>query len=170
MHPYIKAAVMEALKGTMFRKTVDLGSGAGDGGELLSPYTGYLIGVDMDPNALKVAADRGLYDELVHGDIRTFKIPWDVDSVFLFDSIEHLSKEEGYALLERCSDRCIMLTTPWWSLSLLSPWQWDGHQCVWTAEELRERGFTTEGYSYFPDLWSWLWWGGFTLACYETRF
>jgi SAM-dependent methyltransferase len=164
MHPAIQQAVTVALLGNRFRRSVDLGCGTGDGGELVKPHTSYLIGVDIDLNALKVAKDRGFYDELVHVDICEFRIPWGVDSVFLFDSIEHISKEEGLKLLRGLWDKFVMLTTPWWSMSLLLAWPWDGHVCTWSAEELRAEGFTVAGYSFFPDLWMCLSYGGFYVA------
>jgi len=112
---------------------------------------------------VEAARARGAYDEIHVGDIRTWPLEG-YNSVFAFEVIEHLSKEEGRALLDRVGDRFVMLSTPLWSLSLLFPWRWDGHQCVWTKHELETLGFKTETYSYLPDVWSWIWWGGTILA------
>lgn len=133
----------------------------------MKPQTDHLTGVDLNPTALKEADRRGIYDELHLGDIRDWPLG-EADAVTLFDSIEHISKEEGYELLERCKGRLTMLTTPWWSLSLLSPWgAWDGHKCAWSAEELRREGFNTEGYSFLPDIPMSLGYGGITVAMRE---
>jgi SAM-dependent methyltransferase len=163
MHPLIQGVVSKALEGRRFRLSLDLGCGTGDGGVLVKPHTVYLIGVDMDPLALKEAGKRGVYDELHHADIRGF--PFDgADSLFLFDSLEHVSKAEGYALLEKARGRFIMLTTPWYSTPLLGNWE---HKCVWTEAELRALGFRTEGYSFIPDLFMALAYGGIIVGVRE---
>lgn len=161
MHPAIKQAVKAVLRGRCFRKSVDLGCGTGDGGEILRSHTGYLIGVDVDVEALRVAENRGFYDRLVHADARAYGIPWGVDSVFLFDVIEHFPKQDGLRLLRGLGNRFVMITTPWWSTPFLSNPE---HVCVWSAEELRAEGFTTASYSFFPDLYMSVAYGGFIVA------
>ncbi|MBA7493294.1 hypothetical protein ES702_03852 [subsurface metagenome] len=163
----IRKVVGDALTGRTFNNSLDLGCGFGDGGALVKPHTVYLIGVDLDPSALSEAKHRGVYDEFHEGDMKNY--PWgSADSVFLFDTIEHISKEEGKELLRKLRGRFTMLTTPWHSLSLLSPWgAWDGHRCVWSSEELQGEGFTTEGYSFLPDPFMVLQYGGITLAVRE---
>ncbi|MES2069520.1 MAG: tetratricopeptide repeat protein [Pseudomonadota bacterium] len=51
---------------------VDLGCGTGLCGPLLKPLAGRLVGVDISPNMLEQAAQKGLYDELVYGEIAGF--------------------------------------------------------------------------------------------------
>ena len=160
MHPLIQGAVREVLRGRRFRRSCDLGCGAGDGGALVRPHTGYLVGVDLNPRALEEASRRGVYDELHLCDMRAFPLDR-FDSVFLFDSLEHIDKPDGYELLERCRGKYVMITTPWWSLW---PFADPGHRCVWTPEELRRLGFETRQYSFTPDIPMALVYGGFTLA------
>ena len=166
MHPYIKAAVAEALRSVTLGKTVDLGSGTGDGGELLRPHTRYLVGVDCDPDAVKVAEERGFYDELHVADVRNYPLD-NVDSVALFDSLEHLTKKEGHVLLERCGARYVMLTTPWWSVIpgfISNP----EHKCLWSEEELGRLGFETAAYSFMPDIPMFIAYGGIILGSRDS--
>lgn len=156
----IQHVVSEALKDKQFSISLDLGCGTGDGGEILRSHTRRLIGVDMDPDALSVAGSRGLYDELHLADIREWPLG-NADSVALFDSLEHIRKEEGHHLLQRCSDRYTILTTPWYSVPLLSNLE---HKCLWSDEELRRLGFKTTAYSFMPDVGMWILYGGIILA------
>lgn len=51
------------------RDVIDLGCGTGLLGELLRPTAGRLVGVDLSPRMVDKARERGLYDELVVGDV-----------------------------------------------------------------------------------------------------
>jgi len=145
MHIIIQRLVKDALKGRRFSSSIDLGCGTGDGGVLVRPHTDYLVGVDLKTSALREAYCKGVYDELYVGDMRSFPLG-SADSVFMFDSIEHISKAEGHRLLDGIGNRFIMLTTPWWGI--LHP----GHECVWTERELNEAGFNTLAHSFMPDI------------------
>jgi hypothetical protein len=165
MHWIIRNAVMEHLEGYHFSRSIDLGCGSGDGGELLRSHTNYLIGVDNDPNALKTAESRRIYDELHLADIRKFEIPWDVDSITLYDSLEHIPKECGYRLLKKCEGKFTMITTPFWNFINSSP----DHKCTWSARELEDLGFEVQGYSFFPDIGMCVSYGGFFVAVRRDR-
>jgi len=52
----------------------DLGCGTGLCGPLLKPMARQLVGVDLSPNMLEVAKERGLYDELVCSDLLSFLV------------------------------------------------------------------------------------------------
>jgi len=149
--------VRNALKSRKFHSSIDLGCGAGDGGVLIRPHTNYLVGIDLDKSALNEAYRKGVYDELYLGDMRTFPLD-SADSVFMFDSLEHISKAEGYQLIDRIGNRFAMITTPWWSIPH------PGHKCLWNITELNGIGFTTSAHSFIPDLLMTLGYGGITLA------
>jgi 2-polyprenyl-3-methyl-5-hydroxy-6-metoxy-1,4-benzoquinol methylase len=155
---------MEHLKGYHFSRSIDLGCGSGDGGELLRSHTGYLIGVDIDQNALKIARERGFYDELHLADIREFPLD-NADSIFLFDSLEHVPKECGYRLLKKCEEKFTMITTPFWNFINSNP----DHKCTWSARELEGLGFEVQGYSFFPDIGMCVSYGGFFVAIRRDR-
>ncbi len=157
MHIIIKRLVENALKGRKLKSSIDLGCGAGDGGVLIRSHTDHLVGVDLDTSALAEAYRKGVYDELYVGDMRTFPLG-SADSIFMFDTIEHISKAEGYQLLDKIGNRFIMITTPWWSLPH------PGHKCLWPIMELNRMGFTTSAHSFLPDLLMTLGYGGIILA------
>lgn len=165
MHDFLKGWIADALKriGRKWNRSVEFGCGTGDGGLLLRQYTNWLVGVDTNPKAVEAAKARGVYDEVHIADARTWPLEG-YDSVFAFEFIEHIPKAHGYMLLRRIGDRFVMLSTPLWSLSLLSPWPWDGHQCVWSEQDFKALGFKTETYSYLPDVTTWILYGGIMLA------
>lgn len=153
----IKCIVADALKERKFRSSIDLGCGTGDGGALIRPHTDYLVGVDPDTSALAEAYKKGVYDMLYVGDMRAFPLG-SSDSIFMFDTIEHIPKADGYKLLEKTGNRFTMLTTPWWTI--LHP----GHKCLWRISELDKLGFNLSVNSFLPDLPMTLGYGGIILA------
>jgi len=153
----IQRIVGDALTGRKFNSSIDLGCGAGDGGVLIRFHTDRLVGVDLGTSALAEAYRKEVYDELYVGDMRTYPLG-SADSVFMFDSLEHISKADGYQLLEKIGPRFTMITTPWWSIPH------PGHKCLWPITELNRLGFTTEAHSFMPDLLMTLGYGGIILA------
>ncbi|MBA7661604.1 hypothetical protein ES703_69624 [subsurface metagenome] len=161
----IQRVVKNALKGRRFSSSIDVGCGTGDGGVLARPHTNYLVGVDPNTSALREAHRKEVYDELYVGDMRNF--PFDsADSVFMFDSLEHISKAEGYRLLEKIGHRFTMITTPWWSTPVISD---PSHKCVWSERELNEVGFSTLAYSFMPDFLMYIIYGGIILGVRERH-
>jgi predicted TPR repeat methyltransferase len=53
-------------------RTADLGCGTGLTGLVAKPYSAHLVGVDLSPGMLRIAEDRGIYDELVQADLCNF--------------------------------------------------------------------------------------------------
>lgn len=53
---------------------LDLGCGTGLGGAVFKPAAKRLVGVDLSPKMIDKARERGIYDELVVGDITTFLV------------------------------------------------------------------------------------------------
>lgn len=115
MHYLLQGWVAETLRrlNRRWSRSLELGCGTGDGGVLLRPYTSYLVGVDVDPAAVEEAQKRGVYDELHVRDARDWPLQG-FDSLFMFEMIEHIPKEDGYRLLEKCGNLTTMLSTPWW--------------------------------------------------------
>ncbi|MDK9721150.1 MAG: methyltransferase domain-containing protein [Rhodospirillales bacterium] len=52
--------------------TLDLGCGTGLNGFYLKPMSRRIVGVDIAPQMLKIAAKKGIYDQLVAAEIETF--------------------------------------------------------------------------------------------------
>jgi predicted TPR repeat methyltransferase len=61
-------ALLDSL-GPGARRTIDLGCGSGAGAALLRPRSHLLVGVDLSVKMIEKARERGLYDELVAGDM-----------------------------------------------------------------------------------------------------
>jgi len=140
----VKEQIRSILANRTFNYSVDLGCGFGDGAEVIRPHTRTLIGVDNDWSKLQVAEATRLYDELHLSDIRIFAILEQCDSVFLFDSIEHIPKKDGEVLLMRLQKfPFLLLTTP----SKYFPHALDGHVTVWSESELKRFGFETSTFS-----------------------
>lgn len=155
MLPQVQSVVSKVLEGKHFRYSIDLGCGWGEAGPILRKHTSFLVGVDRNPEYLKVAAERTspggspVYDRIIQYDLRYYPdiIPPKVDSVFLFDIIEHLKLLDGKILLTRLQNTpFLMLTTP----SKFFPIARDGHVTLWTEEELSKYGFRT---AKFPIGW-----------------
>jgi predicted TPR repeat methyltransferase len=51
---------------------VDLGCGTGLSGAALRPLAGSLVGVDISEKMIAKASERGVYDQLVHGEVVDF--------------------------------------------------------------------------------------------------
>lgn len=120
------------IKDSYFRVAVDLGCGCGTLSKLVRPNVGWLIGVDLNIGRLRVAEKSGLYDELYLADIMYYEPPPETEVVFLTEVVEHLSKEDGVALLKRLIwVPVIVLTTPQKYCSLHR-----GHISHWTVEDL----------------------------------
>lgn len=115
---------------------VDLGCGQGVIGSVLKTRAKYLIGVSLEsgePPYLK----RLEYDKYVTSDIRKYIPPKDA-LITMFDVLEHISKEDGFSLLERLKDHPVILTTP---SKFFKAADGGEHKCVWSEEELRKLGF-----------------------------
>jgi len=135
--------VKEILKGRYFESAVDLGCGSGSASHILKSHVKYLIGVDHNLPRLSVARKFGSYDKLIHNDLESYKIP-DVSAAFLFDVIEHLTKEAGRKLLRRLYKvPFVILTTPYrFHTFTISNF----HKSLWSIEELKDFGFKVRKY------------------------
>lgn len=138
------AAIRYFLGGKQFSYSVDLGSGAGQLGPLLKSHTQHLVGVDYVPQPFIL---QNGYDEFVQSFIQDYAFPPQCDSVFMLDSIEHMTEEDGFKVLERIGTyRYIMITTP--SQMRPSNPMFNPHISVWTRPKLEAHGFQVHNYMY----------------------
>lgn len=136
-HPVIEYYVDSILSqyGREFKFSVELGCGKGGFAQLLKKYTNYLIGIDINYKFLKEAKNHE-YDELIWDNILDYQIPVGADSIFMFEVIEHLTKEEGLSLIMDVGDRFIMISTPSKFFSAYGE-----HQSLWTEDEFINLNF-----------------------------
>ena len=124
---------------------LDLGCG---GNSILRylPRRSMTIGVEAWKDSVAESKKKGIHDEYILTDIRTLEFKdKSVDAVILLEVLEHLTKEEGTALISRMSKiarKKIILTTPNGFISQedeSNPFQL--HQSGWGMSELTSLGF-----------------------------
>lgn len=142
-------SIKEALKGKHFNIAVDLGCGPGRFGEILKQHVNYLIGVDRHPGRISVAQKFSRYDEVILSDVLDYELPSETEAVFIFEFIEHLSKEDGCKLLNCISYvPFIIISTP---LTFFIAGAMNHHLSLWTPEEFTDLGYKVEIIPYdFP--------------------
>lgn len=165
---------IDQLLGNMVYSVVcDLGCGDGTRfGRMLRRHAKYLVGFDLKPHVLAEA--QKIYDKTILADIRSFDQYLDgFDAVFMFFSIEHLSKEDGLTLLRRMIPKtkliCIATDTkhgPSGSQLFGSPYDSDVHKTIWTPQEFQQLGFNCWLIQQNNPYWKSLW-GDHILAIYE---
>lgn len=134
-------SISQALEGRYFNLAVDLGCGPGPHGEVIKPHVGHLIGVDHDYGRLNVALEFSDYDEIVWSDVREYELPPETEAVFMFEVIEHLTKEDGWKLLNRISHvPFVLLSTPEIFFTAFTS-MFDGHISLWKPEEFINLGY-----------------------------
>ena len=137
-------------------RVLDVGMGRGNYGWFLRnecQFKGHLTGLEVwapyveGPEAL-VGGNRDYYDVIHVGDVR-FSLPWvDVvkpDLVFLFDVLEHMTKDEAILVLrglQRASTRGVLVSTPIvsWPQGPLHGNPFETHLAEWTVEEVSALG------------------------------
>jgi SAM-dependent methyltransferase len=138
---YFTEQIEAILKDKHFKYTIDLGCGVGRWGSIIRPHTEYLVGVDIDPKRLRLAKETGYYDEVIEQDIRYYSIPLDADSVIMIEVIEHLTRDEGFDLLDKLYlVPFVLITTP---IAFHQPIMPNHHQSLWTREDFEAYGFKT---------------------------
>lgn len=152
MNPFVKSFLRRILIGRRFSLGCDYGCGEGYYSDVLKEHCGWLIGVDHNLPRLSVAREYGFYDELVLADFCDFGVPEGLEAAFFLDSIEHVEKDRGFALLRRLLEagvKFIFISTPeTFHVGGLR----DTHKSLWSEGELRSLGFTVSFVRRFPEL------------------
>jgi len=122
---YRAPALVEAMlaaSGVRAEKALDVldaGCGTGLCGKLLSPYARRLTGVDLSTGMLQLAAQKGVYDELFHGELTAylranpgqFDVIVSADTLVYFGALEEVASAAAAALRE--DGRLIFTVEEW---------------------------------------------------------
>ena len=132
--PDNRATVLGLVAGIAPASIVDIGCGAGDYGVYLRSLFPHLrlIGIEAYEDCRNQQWDR--YDRVIIADVRGIEIPT-ADCYLLVDVIEHMSREDGLALLGRLDGPVVVVTPRCWPQDAdENPYQ--AHVSTW-----RERDF-----------------------------
>jgi len=153
LNPETRTVLEEVLRGRHFKVGIDLGCGEGYYSDMMKQHVDYLVGVDHSIERLSVAKNFAHYDKIVWADMREYEIPPDTEIVFMLDSLEHIPKDDGYKLLSKLENVFLIVTTPSrmgrWGIAGIR----NGHQALWTEQELQQLGFKTKTYNVFFFSW-----------------
>jgi hypothetical protein len=144
--------VVDAMLRVAPRTVLDVGAGYGKYGVLAREYARpeRVDAVDANPPRYPV------YDHVWLGDVRELErlLPegsgWDL--ALFVDTLEHLEKDEGWALLDRLTVRArrVIVTTPWGFRRQEIPGQpYETHRSGWLPWEFGRR-FRVEHLEVFP--------------------
>lgn len=150
-HLYYAKIIKKELGGC--ESVLDLGCG---GNTLLQicniPYS---VGVDLCDSYLEESQKKDLHTKYIKADVRTVEFPTkSFDGILCSEVLEHLTKEEGQALLNKISlwaREKVIITTP---NGYLPQGEFDNnplqtHKSGWTVSELRSAGFKVIGMNGF---------------------
>lgn len=134
--PEVELGASAILSERNFVYSVDLGCGLGSMGQILNPHTLRLVGVDKREDVYR-ALNKG-YDEVSVTNVKDYAIPEEADSVFMFECIEHLSKEDGLQLIQNIpASKFLLISTP----SNFFTDETTNHLSLWTPEDFYSLGF-----------------------------
>jgi len=111
----------------------------------------FSVGVDIFESYLEKSKKKKIHNQYIKADIRKVEFkPKSFDAVVVLDVLEHLSKEDGYKLIEkmeRWTRKKVIIFTPngyvWQNDYDKNPFQ--RHKCGWTVDELKNLGFKIRG-------------------------
>jgi len=137
---------------------LDLGCGKG----LKSPLQGmaltYAVGVEIFEPYLEECRQKKIHSDYIRADIRGIEFKdSSFDAVLMLEVLEHLTREEGRLLLDKCSrwaKKKVIISTPngylWQDKYDNNPFQ--EHISGWSVEELRSLGFSVIGFQGWKKL------------------
>jgi len=121
----------------------------------------YSVGVDIYEPYLRSSIRAGIHDAYVKADLRQIDKakfpPASFDVVLAYDVIEHLTKDEGHTLVDKCkywAKKKVMISTPnsYWPGSIRNV-EFQRHKSGWSVTELRNLGFDVYGTGTLYETW-----------------
>lgn len=168
VHNSIFSSYIDELKKETkdFKSILDVGCGVGSPVQYLSRDM-YRVGVDVFAPAIETSKLRSIHNEYFEmnlDDIDQQFAEGSFDCVLASDVIEHVTKEQGLALIEkmeRIAKNKVIIFTPHGFIPQDehdgNPWQM--HKSGWEVAEMEERGYRVIGMNGFKSVWniSFLW-------------
>lgn len=111
----------------------------------------YSMGVDLYEPYLEESRKKGFHNQYIKADIRKLELePKSFDAVILLAVLEHLTKEEGYAVIQKIEGwarKKVILTT---TNGYLFQDDYDGnplqeHKSGWDVKDLKDSGYKVRG-------------------------
>lgn len=143
-------------------RILDLGCGRGFWGWYLRTMDGtaHISGVDLNKDYLEMCRKTNQYDELHLEDVLSFTKEAEsefYDLIVFSHTIEHLSKENGLAIIEEikriCRGRAIILCPEGNAIEKNgAKYIWDKHISIWRKKDFEKRGFNAEQIRYSHSL------------------
>lgn len=156
--PFISSFIPIVLHGMI----ADLGCGRGINGFLirLSRYLegARIIGVEINENYINFCKKYNIYDEIIKRKLPNLSFKnKSVELVLCTEVIEHLTRKDGFKLLEEIDRVCkgrVIITTP----NMFFPTQpgdpEDKHLSLWSVKDFKSRGYMVYGTGLrIPILW-----------------
>jgi 2-polyprenyl-3-methyl-5-hydroxy-6-metoxy-1,4-benzoquinol methylase len=125
--------------------------GCGYNSPLVHCNVPFSVGVELFDSYLDESKKKAIHNRYIKADIRTLELkPKCFDAVIGLEVLEHLTKDEGHALIrkmETWARKKVIITTP-------NEYLWQDahhdnllqeHKCGWSADELQELGFKVFG-------------------------
>lgn len=144
--------ILRRAVGEDFATILDVGCGTGDPMGVINHDKNYkATGIDIYKPYLKECRERGYYSQLIEGDVRKLSFKdRSFDAVVSFHVIEHLTKEEGLAMIkkmEKIAKKRVVIVTP---LGHLPQEEYDGnkhqeHISKWYPKDFRKMGYKVVG-------------------------
>lgn len=142
---------VELLKRELYDCKTVLDLGCGCNSPIQHCNVVFSVGVELFEPYLQESKKRGIHNQYIKADIRKIEFkPKSFDAVIALDVIEHLTKEEGYELLERIEEWAknkVIVFTPngyiWQDAYDNNPLQ--EHKSDWSVKELERLGFKVYG-------------------------
>lgn len=138
--------VIEMAREVKPKRVLDIGPGNGKYGLLLREYIRgdlHITGCEAEARYLEMFPWlRVIYDEVWHADGTelTASELAEFDLVLMIDSLEHIARDVGEALLRRIPGRVIICTPRYWFQNPEADqgWETERHRSLWTPDEIRD--------------------------------
>jgi SAM-dependent methyltransferase len=154
--PSLKQYVKKELAGC--KTVLDLGCGNGTDSPLPGVALTYSVGVEIYQPYLEECRQKKIHSEYIKADIRKIEFKkGSFDAVLMLEVLEHLTREEGELMIDRClrwARKKVIIATPNGYLEQdgydHNPFQ--EHKSGWSVEDLHRRGFIVTGFQGWKKL------------------